>query len=84
MHQFTYLDKREVLQQEYPSLQYSLSSLPVGSKSNFNPGTCRLYVEILEVDVYPNSTTILLDKLKLKIYLNSNNYSSMDQHVSTG
>ena len=39
---------------------------------------------ILEDDVYPNSTTILLDKLRLKIYLNSNNYSSMDQHVSTG
>ena len=28
--------------------------------------------------------TILLDKLKLKIYFDSNNYSSMDQHVSTG
>ena len=39
---------------------------------------------ILEVDVYPNSTTILLDKLKLNINFNSNNYSSMDQHVSTG
>ena len=41
-------------------------------------------LHILEVDVYPNSKTILLDKLKLKIDLNSNNYSSMDQHVSTG
>ena len=36
-----------------------------------------IITEILEVDVYPNSTTILLDKLKLKIDLNSNNYSSI-------
>ena len=36
---------------------------------------------ILEVDVYPNSTTFLLDKLKLFIILNSNNYSSSIEQI---
>ena len=48
------------------------------------PSLYSYFLEILEVDVYPNSTTILLDKLKLKIYFDNNYYSSMDQHVLTG
>ena len=43
-----------------------------------------IIVMILEVGVYPNSTTFLLDKLKLEIYLEFTYYSSMDQHVLTG
>ena len=43
-----------------------------------------IIVMILEVGVYPNSTTFLLDKLKLEIYLEFTNYSSMDQHGLTG
>ena len=34
-----------------------------------------LFIEIVEVHVFPNSTTILFDNLRLKIYFNSNNYS---------
>ena len=56
------------------------------TKTTVIVNTSPLYIlhDVLEVDVYPNSTTFLLDKLKLFIILNSNNYSSMDQHVSTG
>ena len=39
---------------------------------------------ILEVGVYPNSTTFLLDKLNVEIYLKIQNYSDIDQNVSTG
>ena len=37
-----------------------------------------------EVGVYLNSTTLLLDKLDLEMYLKFKNYSDIDQHVSTG
>ena len=43
-----------------------------------------ILVQIIEVGVYPNSTTFLLDKLNVETSLEFNNYSDIDKHDSTG
>ena len=39
---------------------------------------------VYKFGVCPNLTTFLLDKLTVEIHLKFNNYSDIDQHVSTG
>ena len=63
-----------------PRLSSNIPKMSHGADCKHRAYVCMyvLVLDIFEVDVYPNSTTFLLDKLKLFIILNSNHYSSMD------